>query len=317
MSSVEEWLETQSICVTGGRGSLGRRLVNELVRSGATRVVAFDTAPPTPSDGESGVQHFTGSILNLDDLRGALSGCTVVFHLAALVHVGRSQTEPFLYFEVNALGTASVLEACRLVGVPRVVYASTSHVYGKPRRLPIGEEHLTDPLSAYAASKLAGENAIQAYGAGPGLHCDIARLANLYGASDNPETVVGRALEQALQGEPIRLRNLGAVRDFVHAADVVETLMRLAADDGGPGCRVVNVSTGRGRSVREMADVLSGLASEEGLGRPQVVGTEEEHDELVLDNGQLAERTGWTPKISLEEGLRLAWRELAGQRVRL
>ena len=322
--TVDNWLQQQSICVTGGRGALGRRLVQQLVVGGAHRVVALDRQRAllcNDATESRSVEHIVGSILNPADLDRALRGCTLVFHLAALVHVGRSESEPFRYFEVNALGTAHVLEACRRLGIQRVIYTSTSHVYGIPHQLPIGEDHPIAPLSVYAASKLAGEAAMQGYGASCALSCDIARLANVYGVSFSTETVIGRALEQAANREPIRLRNLAAVRDFIHADDVIEALVRLAAaGDKNTGGRVVNVSTGRGVSVLEVAETLSKIAAEQGLGRPEVIQAGSDQDELVprliLDNRRLSKLTGWAPQISLEHGLRLALQEFRRQRQR-
>jgi len=320
--AVDDWVRQQSICITGGRGALGRRLIQRLIAGGASRVVALDSRPATRYDEATQsrlVGHVVGSILNPADLDRALLDCTVVFHLAALVHIGRSELEPLRYFEVNAFGTAHVLEACRRQGIQRVIYTSTGHVYGIPRQLPIGEDHPTAPLSAYAASKLAGEVTVQGYAAKGALLCDIARLANVYGASFSLETVIGRALEQAANGEPIRLRNLAAVRDFIHAGDVVEALVRLAvAGDKSTGCRIVNVSTGQGVSVLEMAETLSKIAAEQGSGWLEVIQTGSGQDELVprlvLDNHRLSGLTGWAPQISLEHGLRLALQEFRRQR---
>ena len=317
MKAVDSWLRQQSICVTGGRGALGKRLVQRLLVGGAQRVVTLDSHPDVP-EGEvmpgRCAEHLVGSILNPADLDRALGGCTVVFHLAALIHVGRSRSEPLRYFEVNAFGTACVLEACRRLGVRQVVYTSTSHVYGIPRQLPIGEDHPTVPLSVYAASKLAGEAAVQGYSASFRLSGDVARLANLYGASFNPETVIGRALEQAAVGGPVCLRNLASVRDFIHADDVVEALVRIAAASGeDTGCHIVNVSTGQGVSVREVVETLSKIVVEQELAQPELIQTGDSRDELVprliLDNRRLSELTGWAPQISLEQGLRLLWQE--------
>ena len=320
--TVDEWLRQQWVCVTGGRGALGRHLIRRLLAGGARLIVALDRRPATSQDSVSKVspvEHFTGNILDPAELDRALVDCTVVFHLAALIHVGRSQTEPLRYFEVNSLGTAHVLEACRRLGIQRVVYTSTSYVYGPPRQLPVTEDHPTMPVSVYAASKLAGEAVIQGYAANYELSCDIARLSNLYGASFGAETVIGRALRQVVSGEPIALRNLEPVRDFIHADDVVEALVRLAAaGDDRSGCRIVNVSTNQGVSVREMAQALANIAVEQGWGYPEIVQTGDSRDELVprliLDNSRLRELTGWMPRITLQQGLRVALQELQRQR---
>ena len=316
------WWVLQHVCVTGGRGALGKRLVRRLAACGVSRIVTLDTQPTLSGGGtidSACVEHLTGSILDPTELDRALTDCTVVFHLGALIHVGHSRTDPIRYFEVNGLGTAHLLESCRRLGISRVIYTSTSHVYGTPLHLPVTEDHPTRPISVYAASKLTGEVALQAYAANYNISCDIVRLANLYGASFGNDTVVGCALQQVASGGCIALRDLVPVRDFVHADDVVEALVRLAASgEGRPRCRVVNVSTGQGMSIREMAQALGKVAAEQGLGWPDITQIGNSGNDpvpsLVLDNSRLRKLTHWSPQMSLEQGLRLALQELQTQK---
>ena len=120
-------------------------------------------------------------------------------------------------------------------------------------------------------------------------------------------------MDQLLRGEPITLRNLTSVRDFLHEDDAAEALIRLAATGDGRGYRTVNVSTSQGETVLRMAETLSRIGAEEGLGHHEVVQPTGENEEtlqsLVLDNRKLAATVGWTPGISLEEGLRRSLRE--------
>jgi len=237
----------------------------------------------------------------------------LVFHLAALVDAQRSHQDPLGFFEINGKGVACVMEACRRAGVQKIVYTSTSHVYGIPREVPNTEDHPTVPLSVYAASKLAGEAAVVGFAASFGIDSVIARLSNIFGGYSSPNTVVGRAVEQAASGKPIELRNLSPVRDFIHVSEVVEALVRLSAIDLISETRTVNVSSGNGVSVGEMATVVAEIAFEEGLERPQVLETDTETQDpipaMVLDHRRLEQITGWTPSMSLKEGLRLAFKE--------
>jgi nucleoside-diphosphate-sugar epimerase len=256
------------------------------------------------------VRAAAGDLLREADLDAALAGVGTVFHLAARTAVEESFRDPAAHFRTNGQGTFELLAACHRQGVRQVVFASTGHVYGAPLELPVPETHPTSPLSPYAASKLAAEAGLQAYARACGLAVEVARISNLYGM-DNPDTVVDGALRQARRGEGIVVRHLEPVRDFLHVDDAVEGLLRLAGAGGEPGCRIVNLSTGRGTSVGQMLEALVGVVRTEG-GRalPFRASDRENGDaipELVLANGLLKKRTGWAPAITPEEGLRRAW----------
>ena len=316
-TSTDSWLRTQTVAVTGGQGFLGRRLVGRLALGGARRVVAIDARPrsvSTSAEKRLQAKHITADILDVDDMARALTGCSTVFHLAALTDAGKSVEESDRYFEVNTRGTEATMEACEKANVRRVIYTSTSLVYGAPRSLPVAEDHPTDPLTPYAASKLAGERAVADYVSHSHAAGEVARVANLYGASFLPNTAVGLALDQTMQGNPIRLRNLTSVRDFIHADDVVEALFRLTAAEGADGeCRVINVSTGQGASVLEVAQAIAEAATQCGLDRPRILQStspvQEVAPKVVLDNSLLVNITGWRPDISIERGLAIALSE--------
>jgi len=316
-----EWFQRERFCVTGGVGALGSRLVKRLLDYGARQVIIFDQRYPLSNNHvlkDGAVQYVISNILEQAELIRTLNNCTTVFHLAALTHASHSQIDPIRYLEVNGLGTARVLEACRLGGVRQVIYASTSHVYGIPRELPVSEDHQTMPLSVYAASKLAGEVAIQGYVTSCELSATVARLSNVYGAPFGPDTVIGRGLDQIAAGGPIQLRNLTAVRDFIYVDDVVEALVRLATiKHESTKLHLVNVCTARGISIYELAHTLVMIAERHGFGRREILTTDEPLQEkipaLILDNSRLKELTGWLPQVSLEEGLAFSLRERMGQ----
>lgn len=307
---LEDWVRQQTICITGGGGALGKCLLERLLAMGAHRIIIFDNRPPPQQFKPfKQVSYFQGDILNPTNISQALEGCTILFHLAALIHVGRSISEPLRYFEVNAFGTAQLLDVCRQIGVRQVIYTSTGHVYGLPKQLPVNENHPTNPLSVYAASKLAGEVVMQGYAASYGLSCEIVRLANIYGASLNVETVVGLIVKQAITEQVIRLRNLNSIRDFIHVNDVVEALLRLAmSGTNKTGCRVVNLSTGQGASILEVAQHIAKIAVRLGFTEPEIIQTSnqaEQVSKLILDNRLLQDLTDWFPETSLETGLTL------------
>jgi nucleoside-diphosphate-sugar epimerase len=260
------------------------------------------------------VSYVAGDIRSADVLDAALPGCATVFHLAACKAAAADAAS---HYEINTIGTIRVFEACRRHGVAQLIFASTAYVYGSSRDGALSETDPAAPRNAYAVSKLGAELALmQAEGAAPARR--IARLANLYGGKAAPDTVIGHALLQAAAGGPIRLRALSPVRDFLHVDDAASGLLALAGADLDP-CVVLNLSTGHGTSIREMADILVRAAETEGMGPLRVVEdaalNQDTPDVLVLDSARLRALTGWRPGITLEEGLRRSLLELmaAGQ----
>lgn len=319
--TVVGFLRDHTVAVTGAQGTIGQCLVQRLTNGGVRRIVALSRRPCGPTQDINTckcVEQVGCDILSLPDLSRVLAGCTLVFHLAAVVHAGRAEQDPLRAVKTNALGTAHVLEACRRLNIRQVIYASTGHVYGLPRSLPVTEDHETAPVSIYGSTKLAGEAMVRAYAISYGLSTVIARMANVYGASFRAESVLGCMLQQLVNGGPICVSNFNSVRDFLYINDAVEGLIRLAAlTDGSSGCHITNISTGRGVSIRELAETLVSVAIRYGIGRVEITETDrigvDPVPKLVLDNGRLLELTGWRPTISLDEGLALTLREFVSE----
>jgi nucleoside-diphosphate-sugar epimerase len=305
----------QKICITGGGGALGRSLVTKLIEYGASDIVILDKQYSPRVCEKVSVSFVEGSILNKAHLRKALKGCNLVFHLAALTNAGQSSVEPEQYIQTNCIGTMKVLELCKELKVSKMIYPSTSHVYGHPETIPVNEKHPTKPLSVYAASKLAGEALMQSFSFQAGLSGVIARMSNIYSSASGPETVIGRALGQVMSGDHIHLRNLSAVRDFIYVDDAAEALIRLAeVKTGQPDSLTVNVSTGKGISVEDLCGILADAAQRHGLKRPDIINDRENNKDhvpvLVLDNSLLKKLTDWIPHKTISEGLSLILDEL-------
>jgi nucleoside-diphosphate-sugar epimerase len=300
------------VAVTGSTGRLGTAVVRRLVAGGAT-VVAFDRRPTPDPGGPGRVVQTVCDLSQPDALAKGMESCSAVIHLAGLVPTGATPAPPGAYVDANTLGTAVAAEASARAGVPRLVLASTSHVYGTPDGIPVSEEAPVRPASPYAWSKLAAEAVAAGFAAGGGAAAAVVRLGNLYGFLPADDTVIGRAVGQVLRGERLRLRSLDDVRDFTYVDDAAEALVRLAGLPGDVGTVTVNVSTGHGVSVREMAMTLARLAGHdpadveaESAGGPATT--------IVLNVRRLAALTGWTPPTSIEAGLRQTLRARAKDR---
>ena len=302
--------------ITGASGFLGRRAVQRLLNTG-TRVIGLDRSP-FPGD-TAGLKtdrllYFTGDLNSPGFLCKALKkatqhkGSCFLFHFSGAGHAGRCEADPVMAFQSNVVQTASVLEACRNEGIRRILFPSTALVYGAPKHV-VTEEGPTDPKTIYAGTKLAAEAVIKGYAESYGFSCDIARLSNVYGAGGNPDTAVGTALLQARKKGPVRLRTLRPVCDFIHCEDVIEGFLRLLVAGREPGCRIFNLSTGRGTSIGKMAKIVCKVA---GIGDDLIKSDDltRGRSRLVLENRKLVERTGWQPRISVSKGLKAVWEEM-------
>jgi len=296
--------------VTGARGRLGRRLVTLLAERGA-RVVALDRIGAT--DGRPEVESVVLDVQDGEALTSACHGCAVLFHLAAIASVADCAAAPERCRQVNVGASRIVADAAAAAGAGRVVLASTGIVYAPAGSGLVSEEHATAPASLYAETKLEAEEALASRSGAGSYTLEVARLSHVYGHDSAPETVVGAALEQALRSDRLELRDLRPVRDFIHADDVAEGLIRLAGAQPAAGV-VTHLSTAVGTSIAELASTLARVVlSQDGrtlrIVEPEIEVASDRTDELVLDNARLRARTGWAPPATLERGLTQAYLE--------
>ena len=257
------------VLVTGGAGFIGGNLCRELVNHVAVHeVVAFDDLS-TGSEGNLdgvGATLVTGSILDRPAIDDAVGGADVVIHLAARPSVPRSVVDPLRSHLVNATGTMHVLEACRRDGTP-IITASSSSVYGPTQVLPKHEELPTRPQSPYAASKLAAESAVLAYGATYGLPVLALRFFNVYGPLQSVghayAAVIPTFADAALRGQPLHVHGDGRqTRDFTFVGSVAR-LLTDAAVRRVTSPTPVNLAFGTRTSLVDLIDKIRVLA-----GRP-------------------------------------------------
>jgi GDP-4-dehydro-6-deoxy-D-mannose reductase len=287
------------VLITGGTGFVGPYLASHC-RDHGDEVVAVDRSGPEPLD-----------ITDRAAVRDAFTRLRpeVVYHLAALSHVGDSWGDPAAVFRVNNDGTAHVLEAARAVGVGRVVVVGSAEEYGRvdPNDLPLREDAPLRPTTPYGVSKIAASFlALQAHLA-HGVEVVRVRAFSHTGPGQSDRFLVpalaGRiaAAERDYRDE-IRVGSLDPVRDLSDVRDVVRAY-RLLADRGTAG-EVYNVCSGSGVSVREVAEHLIAAAR-----RPLRISVDSELvravevPRLVGDATRLRTTTGWEPEIGLDETL--------------
>lgn len=307
-------LKEYRILVTGACGFLGSRLVKVLLDKGAF-VVGID-------DNKRFTEHFANIKPNhsfrfipgsfpeksdeaLAELLSDRREKTAVFHMAGMAHAGECEKNPARAFESHILLTFQVLEFCRQNEIGKFMYPSTGLVYGDGQGQPVTEGTSPSPQNIYAASKLSAEVLIMGYSKSFEITCVIMRLGNVYGEGSHKDTVVSTIIKQIRDGQRIAVRDLTPTRDFIYIDDVMEGLIRLFVMMDKPECAIVNLSTGVGTSVLNLARIASRIASVPSHGIQLQGHREPSNSTLILDNTLLKKITGWKPRFTLSEGLAL------------
>jgi CDP-glucose 4,6-dehydratase len=303
--------------VTGGRGFVGAWLLRGLLERGVD-AISFDV------EGESGRPSgpkLLGIEREVADVRGDLRDAALVtraleqgkvdavFHLAAQTIVGTAAGAPAETFDVNVRGTWTLLEACRERGVRSVVVASSDKAYGAHEELPYREYFALQPTAPYEASKSAADLIARSYWHSYGLPVAVTRFANIYGGGDlNFSRLIPEAVTAAIDGRAPVIRSDGSpVRDFLYVEDAVGAYLAIAdsLDRDEVRGEAFNAGGERPYTVGEVVELIAKLS---GSGvEPDIRGTgnpDGEIDRQYVDATKIRERVGWTPQVSLEEGLR-------------
>jgi len=309
MSSSSSEIQGQSILVTGGAGFIGSHLVERLAPKNDVTILdnlshAADYEIP------DGVNLIEADIRDTESLHATMTGVDTVFHEAAIVSVSESIENPIKSQAVNVNGTLAVLEAARREDA-RVVFASSTAIYGEPQTLPVKESHPTDPRSPYGAQKSSGDKYVRLYADLYDLETVGLRYFNAYGSrqSSGPYGgVISIFVNQALSGKPLTVHGDGSqTRDFVHVDDIVQANLLAATTDRTGRC--FNVGTGTETSVLEVAEKVLEIAdTESGIihenSRSGDVGRSR------ADITRIGKELGFEPAVRLKDGLRdlIKWR---------
>jgi len=299
--------------VTGGAGFIGSHLVERFLADGA-RVRVFDNFStgtranlPFAAKFRRQLEVIRGDIRNRAAVERAARGARVIYHQAAMRSVPRSVKDPLGANENNVTGTLNVLEAARRCRVPRVVYASSSSVYGARPDLPKREEQPPAPISPYAVSKAAGEQYAAVWTLLYGVETVGLRYFNVFGPRQDPKSeyaaVIPRFILWGLKGRPLEVHGDGTQsRDFTYIDNVVEANL-LAARAPEAGGEVFNVGCGDRVSLLEIVAKLEAI-----LGRrlslkhtPPRAG---DVPHTLADVGKAKRLLGYTPLVDFDEGFR-------------
>ncbi|HOT05997.1 MAG: UDP-galactose-4-epimerase [Methanosaeta sp. PtaB.Bin039] len=297
--------------VTGGAGFIGSHLSLSLAKEHEVIVIDDLSAGRMENLSGASVKLHIGSVLDPDLLSRAFAGADMVFHLAAVASVTQSIADPVGTSWVNAMGTLNVLEAARAAGAKRVIFSSSTAVYGNGIDQLKSEDMQPEPMSPYAVSKLAGEGYVLAYNRLYGMENSALRYFNVYGPGQDPSSeyaaVVPKFITAALRNRtPVIYGDGEQTRDFVYVEDVVAANL-LAARWKAPG--LYNVASGISTSINELLRIVENVTGRalsplRQPARPGDVRHSAANISKIL-------RMGWEPEVSLERGLQKTAEQLA------
>ena len=299
--------------VTGGAGFIGSHIVERLLKDGH-RVRVFDNLSSGRREnlgfaGHAGaaLEFIEGDLRDLAAVEGAVRGADAIYHQAAMRSVPRSVDDPLGANDNNVNGTLHVLEAARRHGVRRVVYASSSSVYGDNPELPKREDQALAPISPYAVSKTTGEHYARVWAMLYGVETVGLRYFNVFGPRQDPESeyaaVLPRFILGALRGTPLDVHGDGSQsRDFTYIDNVVEANV-LAGQASGVGGEAFNVGCGERTSLLDVIGMLEGI-----MGHP----VERRHSparggdvpHTMADVSKAKRLLGYTPLVEFADGFR-------------
>jgi UDP-glucose-4-epimerase GalE len=311
-----------AVLVVGGAGYIGSHAAHVLRRKGHD-VIIYDNLSTGHRELAEGFEFIVGDIADSAKVGNVLKRCDSVMHFAAHAYVGESVENPKKYFHNNVTAALALLDSVLQSRVRKVIFSSTCAVYGNPVRVPITEDNPRQPVNPYGATKLAFENALEAYSRAYGLKYVAFRYFNAAGADESgsigeshePETHLIPLVFQAIQGKRAALEIFGddystrdgtCIRDYIHVTDLAEAhvlgLEYLSRADS----IAMNLGTGNGHSVH---DVVSAVEKVTGRKVPTHMGPRRAGDpaELVADPSRAEKLLNWKAKRSLEQIIASAW----------
>jgi len=297
-----------NLLITGGAGFIGSALSNRLLRQGHHVRVLDDLSTGNPDALDPDIHFTRGDINDRPKLWTLLQDIDCVYHLAARVSVPESILFPSDYNEVNVGGTATLMEATRDAGTPRVVLASSGAVYGDQEQSMLSEDMAPQPRSPYAVSKLSSEWYVRTIGDLSGIETICLRIFNAYGPGQrippSHPPIIPNFIRQSKQNGTLIFHSDGSqTRDYVYVDDVVNALVA-ASTVQGLDQQVINVGSGTETSVRDLAKLVietTGGDPEE-VYNPRISGGV---SRMCADISLAKEKLNYVPLIPLDMGLRL------------
>lgn len=290
------------ILVTGGCGFIGSHLTDKLIEKGHDVVVIDNLSTGNKENLNPKADFYNLDICNFEKIKPLFRNIDFVFHLAAIPRVPISVEDPIGTSKVNILGTINVFRGAISGRVKRIIFASSSSVYGDQKILPLKEEMIPNPISPYALQKLTGEQFAELFTKLYKIPIISLRYFNVYGSridfDSDYSLVIGKFLKQKEGGKPLTIFGDGEqTRGFCYVDDVVEANILAMDSDRLKGGEVINISSGESYSVNYLAKLIGGEVQYLPLRSGDVLHTK-------ADISLAKDLLDWEPRVSFEEGFK-------------
>ena len=303
---------SKKILITGACGFFGSHLSEYLISKGYS-VVAFDRYNSFNSYGwlenskfKNEIEFILGDIRDYDSVYKAMQGVASCMHLAALIGIPYSYISPLAYIKTNIEGTYNVLEASKNLNLEQLIITSTSEIYGSSEYTPMDELHPINSQSPYAASKVSADQMAISYYKSFNQPIKIVRPFNIYGPRQSLRAVIPSIINQCTNNSgAINIGNLQAKRDFTFVKDTCESFLEIFKSKKLFG-EIVNIGSGENISIADLADLIIkkiGNSNSIYVNKERLRPDKSEVTNLLAKSDKLFKETGWSPKISLSEGI--------------
>ncbi len=302
----------KNIAITGADGFIGSHLTEALLAEGChvkalAQYNSFNNWGWLEQVSHPELEVVTGDVRDPNFCREFVKGADTVFHLAALIAIPYSYVAPDSYIDTNVKGTLNICQACRDAATERLLITSTSEVYGTAMRVPIDESHPRQPQSPYSASKIGADAIAMSFFNAFGLPMTLVRPFNTYCPRQSARAIIPTIISQIATGQRvIKVGDLSPTRDFNYVADTCRGFIEIARSPLTVG-EEVNIATGTEVTMQQTLDTIARIMNADITWErdpARIRPSKSEVFRLCGDNTKIKNLTGWSPQVSLEEGLR-------------